>query len=65
MQQTLEREKHKNLKGEVHADHASAPLKQAPGWNQNLASKAEAEVKVRSLVHRTHRIPMFLFYLYL
>ncbi|KZW01279.1 hypothetical protein EXIGLDRAFT_830231 [Exidia glandulosa HHB12029] len=38
--ETLEREKQKNLSGESHDD-----VKHAPGWNQNLASKAEAEVK--------------------
>jgi hypothetical protein len=43
--QTLEREKQKNLKGEQ--DDKSAPMDKAPGWNQHLASRSEAEVKVR------------------
>ena len=45
----LEKEKNKNLNGEQHADDASAPLKHAPGWNQNLSSTSEAHVKVRPL----------------
>lgn len=44
--ETLEMEKQRNLKGEQ--DHTSAPHKQAPGWNEHLASTSEAFIKVRS-----------------
>jgi hypothetical protein len=44
--QILEKEKQKNLKGENLKDNP-APIDHSPGWNEKLASKSEAEVKVR------------------
>jgi len=39
----LEVEKHRNLRKEQHK--TSSPIKNAPGWNQHLASASEANVK--------------------
>jgi hypothetical protein len=44
--QTLEREKHRNLKGEQHKTSNTTPHDHAPGWNEPLASASEASVKV-------------------
>ncbi|CAE6507315.1 unnamed protein product [Rhizoctonia solani] len=38
--EVLEREKHKNLRGEQHSTHTHAP-----GWNELLASDSEAHIK--------------------
>ncbi|CAE6411102.1 unnamed protein product [Rhizoctonia solani] len=38
--EVLEREKHKNLRGEQHSPHTHAP-----GWNEALASDSEAVIK--------------------
>lgn len=42
--EVLEREKHRNLRGEQH--QTSTPLKHAPGWNESLATTSEAYTKV-------------------
>jgi hypothetical protein len=42
--QVLETEKHRNLNKKQH--ETSTPIKNAPGWNQYLASASEAAVKV-------------------
>ena len=44
--QVLELEKQRNLRKEQHK--TSAPIHNAPGWNQYLASASEAAIKVRS-----------------
>jgi len=41
--EVLETEKHRNLRKEQHK--TSSPIKNAPGWNQHLASASEAAVK--------------------
>ena len=43
--QVLEKEKHRNLNAEQHK--TSTTIKNAPGWNEYLASASEAAVKVR------------------
>ncbi|KAJ7867021.1 hypothetical protein B0H14DRAFT_2218986, partial [Mycena olivaceomarginata] len=43
--ETLEREKHRNLKGEQHKTSNTTPHDHAPGWNEPLASASEASVK--------------------
>ena len=42
--QVLETEKQRNLKKIQHK--TSSPIRNAPGWNQHLASASEAAVKV-------------------
>ncbi|KAI0342752.1 hypothetical protein BDW22DRAFT_149138 [Trametopsis cervina] len=41
--EVIETEKQRNLRGEQHK--TSTPIKNAPGWNQYLASQSEAAVK--------------------
>ena len=45
--QVIELEKQRNLRNEQHK--TSTPIKNAPGWNQYLASDSEADVKVGSI----------------
>ncbi|THH31724.1 hypothetical protein EUX98_g2474 [Antrodiella citrinella] len=41
--EVLEQEKQRNLRKEQHK--TSAPIRNAPGWNQHLASASEANIK--------------------
>ena len=45
--QVLDTEKARNLKGEQHK--TSTTIRNAPGWNQYLASASEAAIKVRAM----------------